>query len=117
VKYVKLFSISYQKPHCRNLVNIYKNPLFKETKITLFAESTTSYLLKDFINKNWHFSLRVVLAEFQTSRSEAHHRRRTNKLSFLESCLANLPSSAKISHNFRNKIRSKILDMTKLLTT
>jgi hypothetical protein len=39
------------------------------------------------------FVLRVVSAEFQTSRSEARHWRMSHKLPLLDSYLNNLPSS------------------------
>jgi hypothetical protein len=39
--------------------------------------------------------LRVVSAEFQTSRSEERHKRKWHKLSLLDSYLYNLPNSAK----------------------
>jgi len=42
-----------------------------------------------------HFVLRVVSAEFQTSRSEARHWRTRRKQPLLGSYLYNLPSSAK----------------------
>jgi hypothetical protein len=43
-----------------------------------------------------HFFLRVVSAEFHTSRSQARHQRTLRRLALLDSYLYNLPSSVKI---------------------
>ena len=43
-----------------------------------------------------YFLLRVLSAEFQTSRSEARQQRKSCKLSLLGSCPHSLPSSVKI---------------------
>jgi hypothetical protein len=47
-----------------------------------------------------HFSLRVVSAEFQTSRSETRQKSLPHKFPQLDSCPYNLPTSAiKVLHN------------------
>jgi len=63
-----------------------------------------------------NFPLRVVSAEFQTSRSEERQQQTSCKLSLLGSCPHNLPSSAKISKMLAHGNR-EILSMTLLLTT
>jgi hypothetical protein len=51
------------------------------------------------INTTIYFVLRVVSAEFQTSRSEAHQKRGLHKLLLPDSYLYNLPNSAKGFYN------------------
>jgi len=63
-----------------------------------------------------HFLLRVVSAEFQTSRSEARQQRKPRKLPLLGSCPHNLPSSVKIVKMLTHG-NSEMLAMTLLFTT
>jgi len=61
-----------------------------------------------------HILLRVVSAEFHTSRSETRQLRKSRKLKLLDSYRRNLPSSVKILEAHGN---SEILAMTLLLLT
>jgi len=55
-----------------------------------------------------HFALRVVSAEFQTSRSEARHQRTMCKTTLLDSYRYNRPSSANICFTITSIERIKI---------
>jgi hypothetical protein len=65
-------------------------------------------------NTTIYFTLRVVSAEFRTSRSEARHWRTRRKLPLLDSYLYNLPNSAKKFYNVTS-IKDKRFQITKLL--
>jgi len=64
-----------------------------------------------------HFLLRVVSAEFQTSRSETRQQRNICKLSLLGSCPHSLPSSVNIFNILEAHGNSEMLTVTLILTT
>jgi len=64
-----------------------------------------------------HFLLRVVSAEFQTSRSEARQQLMPCKLSLLGSCPHNLPSSVKILIILEAHGNSEIVAVILILST
>ena len=72
-------------------------PVFKVSTECLLI--SWSWALDNESSKNYfihNFVLRVLSAEFQTSRSEVRRKRMWRKLPLLDSYLYNLPSSAKI---------------------
>ena len=61
-----------------------------------------------------HFALRVVSAEFQTSRSEAHQQSTLRKLSLLDSHPYNLPNSTNKFLYYQKHRKDRIFQITKL---
>ena len=64
-----------------------------------------------------HFLLRVVSADFQTSRSETRWKRTSRTLSLLGSCPHNLPSSVKEIIILEAQGNSEMLAVTLMLAT
>ena len=95
-----------------------KYPVFKGTNHCLviscsWAICTWSFK-KHFI---WHFVLRVVSAEFQTSRSEARQYYTSRKPALLDSYPHNLPNSVNIFIILETHGNSEMLAMTLQFTT